>query len=513
MDESKENLSQQDGLIRKIALIGGPILSIALVLFIDLDPGHPEVTRTAAVALLMAIWWITEAIPLAVTALLPIVLYPTLGIMNGKTVAPIYFNHIIFLFIGGFIVALAMQRWNLHKRIALRILLWFGIRPRGMLLGFMVATAFLSMWISNTATTMMMVPIVLAIILNLEGIFDEKDLKKYSIGVFLGVAYSASIGGIATLVGTPPNLSFARIVAIHFPNVPEISFANWMLFALPISVIFLGIAWLYLAHFYCPGKSKAGLESDIFKNQYKELGNISFEEGIVLAVFVILALLWLFRADINIGVLTIPGWSQLFSNPKYINDGTVAIAMALLLFLIPAKSQSATRILEFGAISKLPWNIVLLFGGGFALASGFKASGLSLWFGNQLQGAASLHPIFLIAIICFTITFLTELTSNTATAEMLLPILAALGVAVKLNPLLLMIPGTLSCSCAFMLPVATPPNAIVFGTQRLRIKDMAKAGLALNIIGVIIITLFTYFIGRFVFGIDLSQFPDWAIMN
>lgn len=482
------------------------------MLFFDLEPGHPEVTRTAAVALLMAAWWITEAIPLAITALLPMVLFPALGIMNGKAVAPVYFNHIIFLFIGGFLVALAMQRWNLHKRIALRILLWFGINPRSILLGFMVATAFLSMWISNTATTMMMVPIVLAIILNLEDHLGKSKVRKYSIGVFLGVAYSASIGGIATLVGTPPNLSFARILAISFPEAPDISFANWMVFAFPISVLMLILVWIYLAFFFCPKKSEFGLDLEIFKKQYRELGPISYEERVVLFDFIILAVLWLTRANIKIGAFNFPGWSSLFPHPGFLNDGVVAIAMAIILFLMPSKKQTGSRVMEWDAIAKLPWNIVLLFGGGFALASGFKESGLSLWFGHQLQGAGFLHPILLVACICLIITFLTELTSNTATAEMLLPILAALAVAVKINPLFLMIPGTLSCSCAFMLPVATPPNAIVFGTERLRIADMARAGFLLNLTGVVIITLATYFLGRLVFGIDLTQMPDWAVM-
>ena len=511
MATSNQNSSRSGDLITTIALFLGPLLSIIIILFFDMDPERPEVTRTAAVALLMAIWWITEAIPLAITSLLPIVLFPALGIMNGKTVAPIYFNHIIFLFIGGFLVALAMRRWNLHKRIALRILLWFGINPRSILLGFMVATAFLSMWISNTATTMMMVPIVLAIVLNLEDMLGKTKVRKYSIGVFLGVAYSASIGGIATLVGTPPNLSFARILTICFPNAPDISFANWMIFALPISVVLLITVWLFLALFFCPKKGEFNLDVGIFRKQYRALGPISFEERVVLTDFVILALLWLLRADIRIGEFTIPGWSNLFPNPGFLNDGTVAIAMAIILFLIPSRKEKGSRVMDWNAVAKLPWGIVLLFGGGFALASGFKESGLSLWFGQQLEGAGHLHPILLIAVICVIITFLTELTSNTATAEMLLPILAALAIAVRVNPLLLMIPGTLSCSCAFMLPVATPPNAIVFGTERLRISDMARAGFLLNLLGVITITLITYFLGRLVFGIDLAQMPDWAV--
>ncbi|MFQ5586932.1 MAG: SLC13 family permease, partial [Thermodesulfobacteriota bacterium] len=379
------------------------------------------------------------------------------------------------------------------------------------LMGFMVATWFLSMWISNTAATMMMVPIILAIILKLEESLGKGAISRYSTGLFLGVAYSASIGGIATLVGTPPNLSFVRILAINFPGAPEISFAAWFAFALPISAIFLVITWLIISSLFCRGK-RFDLDVQLFKEEYRKLGPLSFEEGVVLVDFIFMALLWLFRKDINVGLFTIPGWSTLFPNRAFLNDGTVAIAMATILFLIPAKKAGVSRVMEWGTASRLPWNIVLLFGGGFALATGFKDSGLSMWLGSQLEGVSALHPIFIIAAICFFMTFLTEFTSNTATAEMLLPVLAALAAAIKVNPLLLMIPATLSCSCAFMLPVATPPNAIIFGTERLRISDMARTGVALNLIGVILITVATYLIGRAVFGIDLTQFPTWVVM-
>jgi len=512
MDELSDESSRKNNLISTLAIIGGPVLSILFLQFIDLDPGHPAVTRTAAVALLMAIWWITEAVPLAVTSLLPVILFPTLGIMSGGVVAPLYFNNIIFLFIGGFLVALAMQRWNLHKRIALRVLLWFGVRPRGILLGIMVATAFISMWISNTATAMMMIPIVLAIILNLEEAVGKAAVKKYAIAVLLAIAYASSIGGIATLVGTPPNLSFVRIFDITFPDAPDISFTKWMLVAFPCTVALLVFVWWLLGVFYCPRKWKLeGIDSSLFRKQYEELGPLTFEEKIVLADFVVLALLWLSREPLNLGSITIPGWSQLFARPELLDDGTVAITLSFLLFLIPARKPGFSRIMDWNAVAQLPWGIVLLFGGGFALASGFKESGLTLWFCNQLQGAAFLHPIILIALVCTVATFLTEMTSNTATAQMLLPILGSLAVAVKMNPLLLMIPGTISCSCAFMLPVATPPNAIVFGTERLRVSDMAKTGFLINWFGVVIVTAVMYLLGKPVFGIDFSQFPDWAI--
>ena len=497
---------------KTLYLILVPLLCGLFLLLVDLKPGHPEVTATAAIGLLMAAWWITEAIPLAATALIPIVLFPLFGVMNGKEVAGQYVNHIIFIFIGGFLVALAMERWNLHKRMALRVLMWFGVNPKFILLGFMVATALLSMWISNTATAMMMIPIALAIVGKLEDLLGREKVRRFAIGIFLGIAFSASIGGIATLIGTPPNLSFVRIFSIFFPNAPEISFARWFFFAFPISLFFLVLAWILLSLIFCRNNG-FNLDRRIFSDQYRSLGPVSFEEKVVLTDFFALVLLWMFRADINIFGLKIPGWSSLFPRAEFINDGTVAIGLALIMFLIPSKSEKGSRVLTWETATRLPWNIVLLFGGGFALASGFKASGLSQWMGEQLKGLSSLPPLLIVACICLFITFLTELTSNTATAEILLPILAALAVSIQVNPLLLMIPGTLSCSFAFMLPVATPPNAIVFGTNRLRVSDMARVGLIFNLIGVLVITAALFLIGKSIFGIDLSVMPAWAVLK
>ena len=481
--------------IKKVSLFAAPILSLLFIIFFDLSPGHPEITYTAAIAFLMAAWWITETIPLAVTALIPLILFPAFGIMDGKAVSEQYINHIIFIFIGGFMVALAMERWNLHKRLALRVLMQFGAHPRYILLGFMLATALLSMWISNTATAMMMVPIAIAIVSRLEDILGTEKVKKFAVGIFLGIAYSASVGGVATLIGTPPNLVLVRIFSTAFPNAPEISFAQWFFFAFPLSIAFLFIVWLLLALVFCPAKGMR-IDKEIFIKQHKELGPISFEEKAVLVVFFLLVFLWMFRSDIPIGGFTIPGWSGLFPKAGFINDGTVAIAMAFILFLIPAKNANmgGSRIMDWKTAAKLPWNIVILFGGGFALAAGFKDSGLSTWLGEHLQGLASLPPILIVLSICLLVTFLTELTSNTATAQILLPILAALAVSIKVNPLLLMVPGTLSCSFAFMLPVATPPNAIVFGTDRLRVFDMARMGVILNLIGAVLVTLAVFFL-------------------
>ncbi len=497
--------------LQQLALIIAPVVSLLIIIFLDLDPENKKVTYTFAIALLMAVWWITEAIPLAATALIPVALFPLFGVVDGKTVSSIYFNHLIFLFIGGFLMAFAMERWNLHRRIALKILILFGISPGRILLGFMLATSFLSMWMSNTATAMMMVPIALSIILKLEESLGKEKTGKYNIGLLLGIAYSASIGGITTLVGTPPNLSFARIVSIIFPEMTEISFADWFIFAVPVTILIFLAAWLLLFVMYKPKERWDDLQLDDFRKEYKALGRPKPEERIVLVLFVILAFLWIFRAGFSIQNVNIPGWSSLFKNPDFINDGTVAIFIALLLFMIPSKTKKDERIMDWKTAKKIPWGIVLLFGGGFALAQGFVDSGLSVWFGEQLAGLANVKPIVLTFANVTMMSLLTELTSNVATTEMILPILAGLAMTIKINPLLLMIPATLASSLAFMLPVATPPNAIIFGTNRIRVKDMVKTGILLNLAGIIIATLVMYFWGTLVFGIDVTIFPDWAI--
>lgn len=489
-----------------------PITCLWIVLFVDLVPGQPEVTYTLAIAILMAGWWITEVIPLAVTSLLPVVLFPLLGVMDGKSVSSAYFNHVIFLFIGGFIMALAMQKWELHKRIALKIMLFTGTSPQRVLLGFMASTAFLSMWISNTATAMMMVPIVLSISKKLTDFMDESSNRRFTTGLLLGVAYSASIGGIATLVGTPPNLSFARIFQIMFPKAPEISFSNWFLFAVPLSLLMLIITWLLITYLFKPKQFSTYQTRATLRDEYKDLGKATQEQKTILTLFIILAVGWLTRADLNIGEFHLTGWSSLLSYPKYINDGTVAIAIAILLFIIPASKKSGVRLMDWQATSELPWNIVILFGGGFALAGAFKESGLSFWVGQQMAAAEGLPLIMVIAVVALSMTFLTELTSNTATTEMILPVLAGISISLNINPLLLMLPATLSASMAFMLPVATPPNAIVFGSNQLSVGQMAKTGLILNLIGVVLITLTTYFWGTWLFEIDMNQMPEWAVL-
>ncbi|MDG1405888.1 MAG: SLC13 family permease, partial [Planctomycetota bacterium] len=410
--------------------------------------------------------------------LLPIALFPLLGILDGRTTAATYFNHLIFLFIGGFLFAIAMQRWDLHRRIALRILRFLGTRPTRVLLGFMCSTWFLSMWISNTAATMMMVPMAMAIIGPFREHLDKQEARRFSIVLVLGVAYAASIGGISTLIGTPPNMSLARILELNFPDMEELTFAGWFRFAFPLSLTFMLTAWFTLSKIARLSGINASIDKNYFHQQYQQLGKVTYEQRAIGGLFLLLIFGWMFRSE----------WSQLFPHPKYIDDGTVAIIIAILLFLIPSKKNPGEKLMDWAAAKEIRWGIILMFGGGFALATGFIESGLSESLGEQLTSLQNVPLWMLITIICTVITFLTELTSNMATTEVVLPILAAMAKAIGVNPLVLMIPATLSASCAFMLPVATAPNAIAFGAGEVKIKDMIRYGFILNIIGIVLIS-------------------------
>lgn len=491
-----------------------PLLCALFIAFVDISPGQPLVTRTAGVAMLMATWWITGAIPLAATALLPVALFPLLGIMSAGNAAANYINDIIFLYLGGFLVALAMQRWNLHRRIALRMLLFFGGHPRALLLGFMVPTFFLSMFISNTATTMMMVPIAIAVLADLEERGQSGIMRGFGVGLLLAIAYCASIGGMATLIGTPPNLSFARILQITFPDAPQIGFAQWFLFGFPLALCMAAVLWAQIVWMHTRGLGEGQFNRDVLVSQYRALGPWTFEQRAMLSAFTVLGLLWMSRTGIVLGDFTLPGWSDLFEHPDYFGDGTVAIAVACLLFLLPAPSEPGKYVLDWETAKGLRWDIVLLYGGGFALASAFVSTGLSAWMGEGLSGLDGLPPVALVFTICLAISFLTELTSNTATTEMALPILAALAVGIGVNPLLLMMPATFACSCAFMLPVATPPNAIVFGAGNISVAQMVRTGFLLNLIAIILITALTFLLGPLVLNIDPgAPAPEWAVLE
>ena len=480
-------------------LILGVVAAIVTLLVLNLEDKNTELM--AAISVLVSIWWITEAVPLAATALVPLIAFPLLGILSGDATAKSYINSTIFLFMGGFIIAIAMEKWNLHKRIALSLISIFGTKPSRIILGFMIAAAFISMWISNTATAVMLLPIGLAILYKLENQFGPEKTRTFSIALMLGIAYACSVGGIATLIGTPPNLVFQRIYSITFPDKPEILFGQWMIYGVPLSAIMLIIVWFLLTKVIYKPQSDLIIDINIIRDEKKKLGHTSYEERVVLFVFVITAVLWIFRKTIDTGLFTIPGWSDLLPTPGFIDDGTVAIAMSLLLFIIPTKAtdSESPAILELDSFRQIPWEIILLFGGGFALAKGFVETGLSDLIGSQFKGLAGVHPLFIIFFVCITITFLTELTSNTATSQIVLPILASLSIELGLNPMLLMVPAAISASMAFMMPVATPPNAIVFGSGRLKVVNMAKIGFWLNLIGAILISSFSYLIIEYVF--------------
>ncbi|TSL04417.1 Solute carrier family 13 member 5 [Bagarius yarrelli] len=537
-----------------------------------------RIASCAYVIALMAVYWCTEVLPLAVTALLPAVLFPLFGIMESKDVCMQYLKDTNMLFLGGLMVAVAVEDWNLHKRIALRVLLVVGVRPALLMLGFMGVTAFLSMWISNTATTAMMVPIVQAVLEQLNSaageeearapaqredklpgkqddgqvlvnVFsvketsveqsnDSKDKLKMSKGMLLCVCYAASIGGTATLTGTGPNLVLSGQMNQLFPDNPDVvNFASWFGFAFPNMIILLLAAWLWLQFVFLGlnfkktwGCGSVKTEKEIaaynlIHEEHRSLGTMSFGEISVLSLFCLLVVLW-FTRDPGF----VDGWAtHLFNAEKeYVTDATVAVFVAALLFVLPAKppclfswrSQSfdtvpqsdiepRTALLTWQAVQrKMPWSIILLLGGGFALAKGSEDSGLSRWIGEQMTPLQTIPPWAIGIIVCLMIATFTECTSNVATATLFLPILASMSQSIGINPLYVMIPCTLSASFAFMLPVATPPNAIVFSFGYLKVSDMARTGIVMNIIGILSIALAINTWGRALF--DLDSFPSWA---
>lgn len=490
------------------------ILLFALLMILPPPEGmSPQAMRMAAVAALMAVWWITEAVPFAAAALIPLAAFPLLDILPSRPTAACYGDKNIYLLLGGFIIAIAMQRWNLHRRIALFVLCRLGRTPNRLVLGFMIATAFLSMWISNTATTLMMLPIALAVAGGLTGNGDENKVNnRLGTCLMLAIAYSASIGGLGTLIGTPPNLVLAGALKTIYPEAPEIGFVRWMGVGLPLVIVFIPVVWLLLTRvLHPPGESGEKCDPEVLQRQRRELGPIGRGEGLTLAVFTATSLLWIFRSPIDIGPVYVPGWSELFPNPSAIDDATVAIFMAILLFVLPVDLKKGIFVMRWRWAANIPWGVLILFGGGFALSAGFQASGLDGWIGGRLGVLRGVPVVLLVAAICLLITFLTEISSNTAVSNLMMPVLAATAVSIGVSPLLLMVPAAFSASCAFMLPVATPPNAIVFGSRLVRIPQMARAGLLLNLIGVVLITALVYSIAIPLFGIVLGEVPAWAL--
>ena len=492
---------------QNLGLVFGPILFVSMLLMPLPADMSPDALKVAAVACLMAIWWVSEAAPIAATALLPIVLFPVLGVMSTAATTSAYANHLIYLFMGGFLIAVTMQKWNLHRRIAMHTLRAVGVSPNRIILGFMLATALLSMWISNTATTMMMLPIGMAVIRQVEllqsaGQSNSREAVKvksnFGICLMLSIAYSASIGGVATLIGTPPNAILAGMVEKLYGQT--ISFASWLAFGLPLSVIMLTVTWFYLTRIAYPLHATAlpGVDK-VFDRELSQLGPISSEERWVLGVFLAVSSAWVAR-----GLIDVPALSM-------VTDASIAIAGALLLFIIPSDLARKEFLLDWKTAAGIPWDIIILFGGGFALAQGFIESGLSLWIADQLSSLEGTSLLTMIAVVTLTVIFLTEITSNTATATLMIPVLGALSVAMGVHPYSLMVPAAIAASFAFMLPVATPPNAIVFSSRYITIPQMAKAGIWLNIIAVGLISLFVLFLLPLVWGIDLTVIPESLI--
>ncbi len=480
---------------KRAGLIGG-ILVFVILLFLPVPEGLSDAAwKTAAVTILMGIWWITEAIPISATALLPIVLFPVLGVFSiGDATGP-YANPLIFLFMGGFVIALAMEKWNLHKRIAISIVNYVGIKPSSIIIGFIIASAFLSMWVSNTATAIMMLPIAMSILELLDK--NDKSAKiNFEIVLVLTIAYACNIGGMGTLIGTPPNALLAGFVLENY-NI-EISFLDWMMVGVPIMLVSLPLMYFILTKFVYPIKIKelpGGKE--LIQSQMEKLGNISNQEKKVAVVFVSAALLWMFRPLLS---SVIPGLS----------DAGIAIGAAVAFFMIPANSEENRFLLKWSDTKRLPWGVLILFGGGLSMASAISSTGLATWIGSGI-GSLNTWPIILIILIVIAlIVFLTEMTSNTASTAAFLPILASVAIGLGENPFLLAIPTVLGASCAFMLPVATPPNAIVYGSGKISIPEMSKAGLWLNLMFILLLTLASLTLVSWVFGIEIGVLPEWV---
>jgi len=481
---------------QRIGLVLGVVFFLLLA-FLPLDIGTIQAQRTLAIAVLMATWWVTEAIPIPAVSLLPLVLFPAFGIMGTSEVASQYGDKLIFLFMSGFLIAMAIQKWDLHKRIALYIVDSVGTGPKRIVLGFMVASGFLSMWISNTATTMMMATIGLAVVSFVanangkdEDAVEGKITTNFGVSLMLGIAYACSIGGMGTIIGTPPNALLVAFMENQFGQ--DISFLNWMIFGIPLVIILLPIVWWYLTRVSSPIHiSEIPGGKELIDEELEKLGPVSKGEKRVFIVFALTAFLWIIRSFLISPYLPMVG------------DATIGMTMAVLLFLIPVNMDKGEFALDWEWAVKIPWGTLILFGGGLALAKGIQETGLAGWIAGKLDWFTSLPLLLFMGITILLMVSLTELTSNTGTAAMMLPVLVPLAAAMNIEFMTLALPAILAVSGAFMLPVATPPNAIVFGTGHVTIPQMVKNGVGLNVIALILITTFGYFVLKPLIGLLL----------
>ncbi|MBQ3034050.1 MAG: DASS family sodium-coupled anion symporter [Deferribacterales bacterium] len=491
------------GTMKKVGLILGPALFLLLLAMTPPEGMQPEAMKVAAVTVLMAVWWITEAVPIPAASLLPIILYPALGIMKSAAATAPYANPTIYLFIGGFFVAVAMEKWNLHKRIALYTIRAVGASPSLMTLGFMISVGFMSMWVSNTACAMMMIPIGLAVVTQVTGKTSADILSgstskfemNFAKGLMLGIAYAASLGGVATLIGTPPNTIMVGMMDSMYGV--KITFAQWLIIGVPMAIVMLAFTWLLLTKIMFPtGDLKLSGGRHIIQQEIERLGPMNKGEKMVMGVFVFVATAWIAGSFVKI---------------SYVDDTTIAILGTLIMFLLPVNLKKGEFVLDWKTAVKIPWDIVLLFGGGFAIANGFAKTGLANWISTQLTSLETLGILGFVTIVTLLVIFLTEVTSNTATATLMVPIMGSAAVALGVHPFATIISACVAASFAFMLPCATPPNAIVFSSGAIRIVDMVKAGLWLNFVGAAVIIVFVVYVLPIFWGVDLNVVPQWAI--
>ncbi|HSI76011.1 MAG TPA: DASS family sodium-coupled anion symporter [Lunatimonas sp.] len=483
----------------RIGLLLGPLLFILIFQFVSPEGLSREGVALLAITAWIATWWITEAIPIAATALLPLLLFPLTGVSGIKETSLAYSDPMVLLYMGGFMIAVSIEKWNLHKRIALNIIAFMGTDLNKIILGFMIATAFLSMWISNTATSLMMLPIAIAVVSQLGNQSLDESLAETTIGraLMLGIAYGASIGGMATIIGTPTNIILVGVIKKSFGV--EIGFSQWMMIGLPISVILLVICWYYLVNIAfdltLAKQTKGGKEE--IDEQLKALGSISKQEKRVLWVFLGVSTAWICRTFLLQPLIPV------------LDDTIIALTGVMLLFVLPSGEGNNKKLLGWDVAEKIPWGILILFGGGLTLASGFQVTGLAQWIGEQFILVQNIPFWLFLLIIIAAVNFLTEITSNVATASMLLPILAAVALAMNVHPYGLMVGATFAASCAFMLPVATPPNAVVFGSGYLTIPAMIRAGIWMNVISIVVVVLITLFLLPAVWQINLGIYPEF----
>lgn len=501
--------------LRYIAVLAGPLLACLIWFFTDLDPQNRSATLMAGVAVWMCVWWITEAVNLAVTAFLPVFLMPLLGIAPIGDVAMQYTDSIIFLFIGGFMLAFAIEKWGLHRRIALKILSVVGTNPNKILFGVMLSSYLISNWISNTATTIMLLSAVLSLIDVAEGkMMEQGERNRFAAALLLGLAFSATIGGMATPVGTPPNMYFFDQYVKAYPPGKDLNFLTWAKIGFPLSFAFLLLTFFVLSRYYLR-KIKMEFSAGYFRSAYRGLGKMSFEEKVISVIFIICMLLWFTREEIIINEFHFKGWGAWFGKlqsdldysvlsqegnkanvkfkmPNAVGDASVAVLAALLLFLIPSKNKQGTALLEWEDAKKLRFDIILMFGSGFALAYGFERSMLSNWLADSLYMLKGTHTLLLTLAICAVVCVISEFASNIASIQLAMPIMIALQQKLEIPPLLLMIPATFAASLGFILPVATAANTIVFGTKRIQTRDMFFVGVILDVAGILLITLLTY---------------------